>query len=105
MTWAVIGCDNTGEGCSRPEAQAFINEWPRAALPDEIAAGNIRALINVGGSLVTGFPETGKLVPALQQLEVFATTEIINNETTELAPMSCPPKTRWNGPTSPFTTS
>lgn len=41
---------------SRPEAQAFINEWPCAALPDEIAAGNIRALINVGGSLVTSFP-------------------------------------------------
>jgi anaerobic selenocysteine-containing dehydrogenase len=71
--------------CSRPEAQAFINEWPCAVLPDEVEAGNIRALINVGGSLVTSFPETRKLVPALQRLEVFATTEIINNETTELA--------------------
>ncbi len=69
---------------SRPEAQAFINEWPCAVLPDEIAAGNIRALINVGGSLVTSFPETGKLIPALQNLEVFATTEIVNNETAEL---------------------
>lgn len=69
---------------SRPEAQAFINEWPCAVLPDVIAAGNIRALINVGGSLVTSFPETGKLIPALQNLEVFATTEIVNNETAEL---------------------
>lgn len=77
---------------SRPEAQAFINEWPCAALPDEIAAGNIRALINVGGSLVTSFPETGKLIPALQSLEVFATTEIINNETTELATHVLPTK-------------
>lgn len=77
---------------SRPEAQAFINEWPCAALPDEIAAGNIRALINVGGSLVTSFSETGKLIPALQSLEVFATTEIINNETTELATHVLPTK-------------
>jgi anaerobic selenocysteine-containing dehydrogenase len=77
---------------SRPEAQAFINEWPCAVLPDEIAAGNIRALINVGGSLVTSFPETGKLVPALRNLEVFATTEIINNETTELATHVLPTK-------------
>jgi anaerobic selenocysteine-containing dehydrogenase len=77
---------------SRPEAQAFINEWPCAVLPDEIAAGHIRALINVGGSLVTSFPETGKLIPALQRLEVFATTEIVNNETTELATHVLPTK-------------
>ena len=77
---------------SRPEAQAFINEWPCAVLPDEIAAGNIRALINVGGSLVTCMPETGKLIPALQSLEVFATTEIINNETAELSTHVLPTK-------------
>jgi anaerobic selenocysteine-containing dehydrogenase len=77
---------------SRPEAQAFINEWPCAVLPDEIDAGNIRALINVGGSLVTSFPETGKLIPALQRLELFATTEIINNETTQLATHVLPTK-------------
>jgi anaerobic selenocysteine-containing dehydrogenase len=77
---------------SRPEAQAFINEWPCAVLPDEIAAGHIRALINVGGSLVTCLPETGKLIPALRNLEVFATTEIINNETTELATHVLPTK-------------
>ncbi|MDH6246987.1 molybdopterin-dependent oxidoreductase [Mycobacterium sp. OTB74] len=77
---------------SRPEAQAFINEWPCAVLPDEVAAGNIRALINVGGSLITSFPETGKLIPALQALEVFATTEIINNETTQLATHVLPTK-------------
>ena len=77
---------------SRPEAQAFINEWPCAVLPDEVEAGNIRALINVGGSLVTSFPETGKLIPALQNLELFATTEIIDNETTQLATHVLPTK-------------
>jgi len=77
---------------SRPEAQAFINEWPCAVLPDEIEAGNIRALINVGGSLVTCMPETGKLIPALQRLEVFATTEIFHNETTDLSTHVLPTK-------------
>ncbi|MGO9186007.1 molybdopterin-containing oxidoreductase family protein [Mycobacterium sp.] len=77
---------------SRPEAQAFINEWPCAVLPDEIEAGHIRALINVGGSLVTCMPETGKLIPALQNLEVFATTEIIDNETTQLSTHVLPTK-------------
>ncbi len=48
---------------SRPEAHAFIGEWPCAALPDEIAAGNVRAVINVGGSLVTSFPQTGNAHP------------------------------------------
>ncbi|HKI39167.1 MAG TPA: molybdopterin dinucleotide binding domain-containing protein, partial [Mycobacterium sp.] len=77
---------------SRPEAQAFINEWPCAVLPDEIEADNIRALINVGGSLVTCMPETGKLIPALQNLDVFATTEIIHNETTDLSTQVLPTK-------------
>ncbi|MGO9252893.1 MAG: molybdopterin-dependent oxidoreductase [Mycobacterium sp.] len=77
---------------SRPEAQAFINEWPCAVLPDEIEADNIRALINVGGSLVTCMPETGKLIPALQNLDVFATTEIIHNETTDLSTHVLPTK-------------
>ncbi|MGO9747445.1 MAG: molybdopterin-dependent oxidoreductase [Mycobacterium sp.] len=77
---------------SRPEAQAFINEWPCAVLPDEIEAGHIRALINVGGSLVTCMPETGKLIPALQNLDVFATTEIIHNETTDLSTHVLPTK-------------
>ncbi|MBI3228550.1 MAG: molybdopterin-dependent oxidoreductase [Mycolicibacterium cosmeticum] len=77
---------------SRPDARAFINEWPCAVLPDEIEAGNIRALINVGGSLVTSFPETGTLIPALQALDVFVTTEIVSNETTELATHVLPTK-------------
>ena len=37
-------------------------------------------------------PETGKLIPALQNLEVFATTEIIDNETTQLATHVLPTK-------------
>ncbi len=67
---------------SRPETQMFLGEWPCAALIDEIEAGNIRAVLNLGGHLVTAFPDTERLVPALRKLDVFATIEIIANETT-----------------------
>jgi anaerobic selenocysteine-containing dehydrogenase len=70
---------------SRPETQAFLREWPCATLPDEIDAGNIRAFLNLGGSLITAFPNAASLVPALKKLEVLATTEILPNETTALS--------------------
>jgi anaerobic selenocysteine-containing dehydrogenase len=70
---------------SRPETQAFLREWPCATLPDEIDAGNIRAFLNLGGSLITAFPNAASLVPALKKLDVLATTEILPNETTALS--------------------
>jgi anaerobic selenocysteine-containing dehydrogenase len=77
---------------SRPESRAFLGEWPCAALPDEIRAGNIRAVLNLGGHLVTAFPDTNTLVPALEALDVFATIEIIGNETTALSTHVLPTK-------------
>jgi anaerobic selenocysteine-containing dehydrogenase len=70
---------------SRPETQAFLREWPCAVLPDEINAGNIRAFLNLGGNMITAFPNTASLVPALKKLDVLATTEILPNETTALS--------------------
>lgn len=77
---------------SRPETQSFLGEWPCAVLPDEIDAGNIRAVLNLGGHLVTAFPDTERLVPALRKLDVFATIEIIANETTALSTHVLPTK-------------
>lgn len=77
---------------SRPGVRSFIGEWPCAVLADEIEAGNIRALINLGGHLVTAFPDTERLVPALRKLDVFATLEIIANETTALSTHVLPTK-------------
>ena len=77
---------------SRPETQAFLGEWPCAVLADEIRAGNIRAVLNLGGSLVTAFPDANDLVPALEQLEVLATIEIIANDTTALSTHVLPTK-------------
>jgi anaerobic selenocysteine-containing dehydrogenase len=67
---------------SRPDAQGFLGEWPCAVLADEIRAGNIRAVLNLGGGLVTAFPDAGSLVPALESLDVLATIEIIATDTT-----------------------
>jgi anaerobic selenocysteine-containing dehydrogenase len=77
---------------SRPESQSFLGEWPCAALADEIRAGNIRAVLNLGGHLVAGFPDTTALVPALRSLDVLATIEIIGNETTALSTHVLPTK-------------
>jgi anaerobic selenocysteine-containing dehydrogenase len=77
---------------SRPEAQSFLGEWPCAVLVDEIRAGNIRAVLNLGGHLVTAFPDRNALVPALRSLDVLATIEIIGNETTALSTHVLPTK-------------
>jgi anaerobic selenocysteine-containing dehydrogenase len=77
---------------SRPELRSIIGEYPCAALPDEINAGNIRAFLNLGGSLIRSFPDANVLRPALQRLEVFATLEIIENETTALSTHVLPTK-------------
>jgi anaerobic selenocysteine-containing dehydrogenase len=83
---------------SRPETQAFLREWPCAVLPDEINAGNIRAFLNLGGSLITAFPNAGSLVPALEKLDVLATTEILPNETTALSTHVLPTKDQLERP-------
>ncbi len=83
---------------SRPELQGFIGEWPCAALPDEIEAGNIRAFLNLGGNLVTAFPDENRLRPALEQLDVFLSLDIIANETAALSTHVLPTKDQLERP-------
>jgi anaerobic selenocysteine-containing dehydrogenase len=83
---------------SRPETQSFLREWPCAAQPDEINAGNLRAFLNLGGSLVTAFPNAGSLVPAHEKLDVLATTEILPSETTALSTHVLPTKDQLERP-------
>ncbi len=77
---------------SRPETPAFMGEWPCAVLADEIRAGNIRAVLNFGGHVLTAFPDANDLEPALRDLEVFATVEIIANSTTAISTHVLPTK-------------
>jgi anaerobic selenocysteine-containing dehydrogenase len=83
---------------SRPELNSILGEYPCAALPDEINAGNIRALLNLGGSLIRSFPDANALRPALQKLDVFATLEIVDNETTALSTHVLPSKDQLERP-------
>ncbi|MET0365701.1 MAG: molybdopterin dinucleotide binding domain-containing protein [Sphingobium sp.] len=75
-----------------PGVSGIIGDWPCAALPGEIEAGNIRALINLGGSIVRSFPDANVLIPALEKLEVNVDFEVIANETTALSTHVLPTK-------------
>jgi len=77
---------------SRPETQAFLGEWPCAVIPDEIAAGNMRAFLNLGGSILASFPDFNVMEPALRSLDLLATTEIIANPTTAISTHVLPTK-------------
>lgn len=85
-----------------PEVNGIIGDWPCAALPGEIEAGNIRALINLGGSLVRSFPDANVLVPALRKLDTFASFEVIENETTALSTHVLPTKDQTERPDISF---
>ena len=58
------------------------------------------AFLNLGGSLVTGFPDASSLVPALKKLELFVTTEIVPTRPQRSQRMCCRPRTSSSGPTS-----
>jgi anaerobic selenocysteine-containing dehydrogenase len=83
---------------SRPELRSFVGDWPCAALPDEIEAGKIRAFINLGGNLIRSFPDANALGAALGKLEVFATLEIVENETSALSTHVLPSKDQLERP-------
>jgi anaerobic selenocysteine-containing dehydrogenase len=85
-----------------PEVSGLIGDWPCAALPGEIAAGNIRALVNFGGSLIRSFPDANVLAPALQQLEVNVDFEIVGNETTALSTHVLPTRDQLERPDISF---
>lgn len=85
-----------------PAVNGIIGDWPCAALPGEIEAGNIRALVNLGGSLVRSFPDANVLVPALRKLDTFATFEVVQNETTALSTHVLPTKDQAERPDISF---
>lgn len=81
-----------------PDVSGIIGDWPCAALPGEIAAGNIRAFVNFGGSVLCSFPDTNVLAPALKRLEVNVSFEIVENETTALSTHVLPTKDQLERP-------
>ena len=77
---------------SRPEMTAVGGEYPCAALPDEIVAGNLRAMVVFGGNIEVCLPETTRTYEALKQLEVMATFDVRYNRTTDASTHILPTK-------------
>ncbi|WP_051792279.1 molybdopterin-containing oxidoreductase family protein [Amycolatopsis jejuensis] len=70
---------------SRPELPARWGEYPCAALADEIEAGNLRALVVVGGNPIVAIPQPRRLAAALRKLDLLVVSDVIPTETTALA--------------------
>jgi anaerobic selenocysteine-containing dehydrogenase len=85
-----------------PDVSGIIGDWPCAALPGEIAAGNIRAVVNFGGSLIRSFPDANVLAPALRSLDLNVNFEIVDNETTALSTHVLPTKDQLERPDISF---
>lgn len=85
-----------------PHVSGLIGDWPCAALPGEVAAGNIRALVNFGGAIVRSFPDANVLVPALKALDVLVDFEVVANETTALSTHVFPTKDQTERPEISF---
>lgn len=85
-----------------PEVSGIFGDWPCAALPGEIEAGNIRAMMNFGGALIRSFPDANVLAPKLASLDLHVTFEIIANETTALSTHVLPTKDQVERPDIAF---
>jgi len=77
---------------SRPELRGTNGDFPCAAIPDEIAAGNLRAMAVFGGNLEVCLPETARSYSALQDLEVLAVFDVRENRTVDIATHVLPTK-------------
>lgn len=77
---------------SRPELRGTNGDYPCAAIPDEVAAGNLRAMMVYGGNLEVCLPETNRSYGALKQLEVLAVFDVRENRTTDIATHVLPTK-------------
>jgi anaerobic selenocysteine-containing dehydrogenase len=70
---------------SRPGLEGRFGERPTAALVDEIEAGNVRALLVVGGNPLRAVPGTARLRAAVERLDVLAVADIVEGATVAAA--------------------
>jgi anaerobic selenocysteine-containing dehydrogenase len=70
---------------SRPDLPRMMDELPVAAMPDEIRAGNLRALfVNVGNPM-TAFPDPGTTTEVLGKLGLLVVADVARSATAEIA--------------------
>jgi anaerobic selenocysteine-containing dehydrogenase len=67
-------------------------------MPDEIESGNLRALINLSGNLITCMPGTERIASALEKLEVLLTVEIVDNTMAAVSTHALPAKDQLERP-------
>jgi anaerobic selenocysteine-containing dehydrogenase len=70
---------------SRPDLAGVFGERPSVALADEIEAGEIRALMILGGNPLASAPDPDRLRAALSRLEALAVFDTFEGELTRLA--------------------
>jgi anaerobic selenocysteine-containing dehydrogenase len=70
---------------SRPDLPRWAGQYPCAALVDEIEAGNLRALLVLGGNPLLAFPDPERTARALASLDVLAVADVVDHELTALA--------------------
>ena len=70
---------------SRPELTGLLGQLPTGALVDEIEAGEVRALLLLGGNPLSCAPRPDRLRAALEGLDVFAVADVFESRLTESA--------------------
>lgn len=70
---------------SRPELSGWAGQYPCVAMADEIRAGHLRALVVVGGSPLTAFPDPAGIRSALENLDALAVLDVAATPLTAMA--------------------
>jgi anaerobic selenocysteine-containing dehydrogenase len=87
---------------THPGIAPLMGEWPAAVIPAEIEAGNLRALVVLGGNVVTALPDTARVLAALPRLDVLAVVDIAHTPTTALATHVLPTHAQLERPDLPL---
>jgi len=100
---ALPGVGPTRPGpASLPDVAPLMGEWPAAVVPAEIEAGRLRALVVLGGNLVTALPDTERVLAALPRLDVLAVVDVAETPTTALATHVLPTHAQLERPDIPL---
>jgi anaerobic selenocysteine-containing dehydrogenase len=86
VTTPVLADEPTPGPPSRPDLQDWLNgQHPAAGLSDEIEAGNVKALIVLGGNPLAMIPNYAKVHRAYSALEVLAVADVVEGDMTSVA--------------------
>ncbi|MCU1485087.1 MAG: molybdopterin oxidoreductase [Actinomycetia bacterium] len=71
---------------SRPDLESWLDgQHPAAGLSDEIEAGNVRALVVLGGNPLAMVPNHARVLEAYSNIEVLAVADVVDGDMTSVA--------------------